>query len=376
MDFSKVTNLIDTMPKRGIPFFHLIVTKDGHEVYNHLSGFSDEKLEKPLNRENLYWLFSVSKIATCVCAMQLVEKGLLKLDDPVSKYISSFAHLTIRDENGNAQPCDTVMTVKHLFTMTAGIGPDHESKEVLKDLLEGNADTLSIIRRIAQVPLYFTPGTSYKYSFCHDILAAVVEIVSGIKFSSYVQQNLLSILDMNNTGFRPSKEQETRFCASYQYDNSNGTSKLVPTNNPFLLTEHYDSGGAGLFSCGDDYIKLLTALANGGKAPNGRQILSEKTIEQFEVNHLSKEALREFAGFRLHGYGWGLCGRTHINPDFSLSKSSVGEFGWDGAAGCFAMVDRKNKVAIFYGMQVYNCLYSYIVLEPLIRNLVFEALEK
>jgi CubicO group peptidase (beta-lactamase class C family) len=95
-----------------------------------------------------------------------------------------------------------------------------------------------------------------------------------------------------------------------------------------------------------------------------------------ETNRLCKEALSDFVNGRLHGYGWGLCGRVHINPVFSLSKSSVGEFGWDGAAGCFSMVDRKNRVAIFYGMQVHNCSYSYIILQPLIRTLVYKALEE
>jgi len=375
MDFSDVKALIDTMPRRGIPFFDLVVTKDGKEVFRHMVGKSDNERKKDLDENDLYWMYSTSKIITCTCAMRLVEQGKIKLSDPVSKFIPSFASLTVRNENNEAVPCKTVLTVEHLFTMTSGIGPDHEKREILEKLSKGTK-TIDIISALASVPLYFEPGTRYQYGFSHDVLAAVVEVASGIRFSKYVQDNVLAPLGMTNTGFRPTPEQAKRLCATYRYDNSNGTSVQIPTNNPFMLTPDYDSGGAGLFSCASDYIKLLTVLANGGTTSDGYKLLDESTIALMETNRLCKEALADFVNGRLHGYGWGLCGRVHMNPVFSLSKSAIGEFGWDGAGGCFAMVDRKNKVAIFFGMQIHNCSYSYIILQPLIRTLVYKALEK
>jgi len=258
--------------------------------------------------------------------------------------------------------------------MTAGIGPDHESKRYLKPLIDREASTVELADFYATIPLYFEPGTRYQYGFCHDVLGAVVEIASGMKLSEYVHKYNLDPLGMKNTGYRPTKEQAKRLCAAYRYDNSNGTSVLIPTENPYALTKNYDSGGAGLFSCGKDYIKLISALANGGVSQNGYRILSEAAIKKMEVNRLCPMALSDFVNGRLHGYGWGLCGRVHINPVFSLSKSSIGEFGWDGAGGCFAAVDRKKNVSMFFGMQVHNCSYSYIILQPLIRTLVYEAL--
>ncbi|MBQ8146078.1 MAG: beta-lactamase family protein [Clostridia bacterium] len=377
MNFTDVKRLIDTMPLRGIPFFELIVTKDGDEVFRHRVGYSDAKQEKLFETDDLYWLYSTSKLITCVSAMQLVDKGIIKLDDPVSKYIPSFANLTVRNSNGTVAPCKTTMTIEHLFTMTSGIGPDHENNKNLNKIIDKNpnATTFELVSGFADVPLYFEPGTRYQYGFSHDTLACVVEVASKTRFSEYVQKNILDPLDMKNTGFRPTNEQKTRFAATYRYDNSNGTSTLMPTENKYALTPNYDSGGAGLFSCAQDYIKFLTALACGGTTKDGYCLLSENAIKQMEINRLCKEALSDFVNGRLHGYGWGLCGRVHINPVYSLSKSSVGEFGWDGAAGCFSMVDRKSKVAIFYGMQVHNCTYSYIILQPLIRTLVYKALE-
>lgn len=375
MDFSKLERLIDTMPSRGIPFFELIVTKDGDEVYRHRAGYSDPDRTRAFGEKDLYWLFSSTKVITCVAAMRLIDEGKLNLCDPVSKYLPSFENLTVRQADGTAVPYTGVMTLEHLFTMTGGIGPDHESYENLKELIDKGAGTVELANHYATIPLYFEPGTRYQYGFCHDILGAVVEVASGMRLSEYVHKYILDPLGMKDTGYRPSKEQEKRFAAAYRYDNSNGTSQLIKTENRYALTPNYDSGGAGLFSCAGDYIKLVTALANGGVTRDGYRLLSENAIQEMEKNRLCKDALSDFVNGRLHGYGWGLCGRVHINPVFSLSKSCVGEFGWDGAGGCFAAVDRKNRVGIFYGMQVHNCSYSYIILQPLIRNMVYEALE-
>ena len=377
MDFSKVKRLIDTMPGRGIPFFELAVTKDGQEVFRHRVGYSDSEQKKPFEKDDLYWLFSTTKVITCVAALRLVEEGKISLSDPVSKYIPSFANLTVRQPDGSTKPCKTVMTVEHLFTMTGGIGPDHEKMEALGKVFTKNPDasTVELVSSFPDTPLYFEPGTRYQYGFCHDALGAVIEVASGMRLSEYVQKYILTPLGMNNTGYRPTEEQKKRFTATYCYDNSNGTSVLIPTENKFTLTKNYDSGGAGLFSCAEDYIKFVTTLACGGTTKDGYCLLKEETIKLMEVNRLCPAALRDFVNGRLHGYGWGLGGRVHINPIFSLSKSSVGEFGWDGMAGCFSMVDRANRVGLFYGMSVVNCSYSYIILQPLIRTLVYEALE-
>ena len=375
MNFSKLDALIDTMPKRGIPFFQLIATKDNNVVYDRKVGFSNDTQTKPFEDNDLVWLFSTSKVITCVAAVRLIEEGKLNLSDPVSKFLPSYASLTIRQADGSTVPCKTVMTVEHLFTMTGGIGSDHENKRFLQPLIDKNASTTALADFYATIPLYFEPGTRYQYGFCHDVLGAVVEVASGMKLSEYVHKHILDPLDMKDTGYRPSEAHVKRFASTYRYDNSNGTSTLIKTENPYALTENYDSGGAGLFSCATDYIKLVSTLANGGVAKNGYRLLSENSIKLMETNRLCKDALCDFVNGRLHGYGWGLCGRVHINPVFSLSKSSIGEFGWDGAGGCFAAVDRTKNVSIFFSMQVHNCSYSYIILQPLIRSLVYEALE-
>jgi CubicO group peptidase (beta-lactamase class C family) len=176
-------------------------------------------------------------------------------------------------------------------------------------------------------------------------------------------------------GFRPSEAQKARFAA--QYLCSNGTNGVTPhpIGNPYALSHAYDSGGAGLFSTVDDYMKIITVIANGGTTEDGYSLLRPETIRMLTENRLIPDAINDFVDTRLYGYGWGLCGRVHMNGTVSLSKSPIGEFGWDGAAGAFTMIDIENGVALYFGTSVFSARYVYNVIHPTIRNLVYEALE-
>lgn len=374
MQFSRLEQLIDSMPQRGIPTCDLAVTIDGEQVFRRAAGFSDEQKTKPVSPDDLYWIFSASKLITCTAAMQLIEQGKLSLDDPVSRYLPAFGELTVRNPDQTISPCRTPMTILHLFTMTGGMTYDLDHPAVREAAAVPGAGTLEIVSAMARMPLRFEPGTHYRYSLCHDVLGAVVEVVSGMRLSDYLKTHIFEPLGMTDTGFHPTPEQISRICASYRYDSGTGTSRLIPSDNEDQLTPRYDSGGGGLFSSVDDYMRFVSALACGGAAKNGARLLQPESIAQMEVNRLCPAALRDFVTTRLYGYGWGLCGRVHMNPVYSLSLSPVGEFGWDGAAGAFAMIDRKNRLALYFAMHVRGCSYAYHVLHPLIRNLVYEGL--
>ena len=160
------------------------------------------------------------------------------------------------------------------------------------------------------------------------------------------------------------------------YNYTHGISKSTPIEckNKYCLTDNYDSGGAGLYTSPADQIKLLTALANGGKAPDGTQILRPETIAMMGENHLCDAARADFMPSRLYGYGWGLCGRVHVDPFLSDSRTAKGEFGWDGATGSFALVDPTNEVAIYFGLHVFSCQFVYHHVHPRLRDMTYEAL--
>ena len=374
MNFKELDSFLEKMPERGFPAMELAVSKDGETVYRKCVGFSDAEKTKPTCPSDIYWIFSATKVVTCTAAMQLIEKGVISLNDPVSKYLPAYATLKVKDKDGNVTDAKSIMTVEHLFTMTGGLSYDFNS--IIEISKEKKLSTPDIVSLLPQSPLLFEPGTHYKYSLCHDVLAAVVEIASGMRFSEYLKKNIFEPLGMKDIGFRPNEEQKSRFSALYSHRGGIHSCVNIPLINRYSLSEPYESGGAGLFSTVDEYMKLITALSLGGTAKNGYRVLSEESVRMMGENRLCGDALNDFVTTRLYGYGWGLCGRVHINPTMSLARSPIGEFGWDGAAGAFVMVDPINHVSIYLGTHVINALYVYHTIHPKIKDMVYEALEK
>lgn len=377
MNTDKLDRFLDEMPLRGLPGCDLSVTRNGREVYRRTVGYSDAEMKRPVDRDTLWWIFSATKVITCTAAMRLVEEGRLKLTDKVSDYLPAFGSLTVRQKDGTIVPATEPMRIVHLFTMTGGMDYDLNAPEITNAIAAGHTDTVSLCSAMASRPLWFEPGTHYQYSLCHDVLAAVVEVITEIKFSDYLRELMFEPLGMTDTGFRPTAEQLPRFAQAFEYNNADGSIKPIAIGNGrYALTPDYDSGGAGLFTKVDDYIKVVTTLACDGTSPDGYTLLRPETIAEMEVNRLCPAAWKDYVNHKLFGYGWGLCGRVHVNPVRSLSRSSVGEFGWDGAQAAFTMVDRKTHTALYFGTQVANCAIAPTVLHPVLRNLVFEMLDE
>ena len=367
---------MDEMLLRAYPGCELGVSINGEVVYRKNVGYADHAKTRLLSGNDISWIFSCSKVITCLAAVRILDEGKIALEDPVSKYIPEFAHLTVRDrKTGELRDAATVMTVEHLFTMCGGMNYDIGAAPIKEAAAIEGAGTLEIVKAMAKIPLSFDPGEHYAYSLCHDVLAAVVEVASGMKFSDYLQKYFFDPLGIKDMGFRPNAEQQSRFCDQFRYFNGTNKAEPVARSNNYILSPDYDSGGAGLFCTVDDYLKIITVVANGGVTEDGYTLLSPRAIEMMTTNRLHDVALNDFAVSRLYGYGWGLCGRVHINPVVSCSKAPIGEFGWDGAANGFSMVDPVNRVALYFGTNVFNSVYGYNFIHPHLRNLVYEALE-
>ncbi len=373
MNFSKLDRFLEDMPKRGYPKCELAIAKDGEVIYRKTVIAPDAPTDA--DKKDIYWIFSATKVITCIAAMRLVEEGLIALDDPVSKYIPEYANLTVMQKDGEPIPAQTTMTIEHLFTMTGGLTYDLGTDEI-HEAMENAPTTLGIVRAMAKTPLAFEPGTHYRYSLCHDVLAAVIEVASGMRFSDYMSEYIFRPCGVTDMGFHPSEAQKARFTDMYGYQNGTGKALLRPLRNVFRFTSKYDSGGAGLFATVDDYIKIISVIANGGTTEDGYTILKPETIAMMGKNRLCDDALNDLVGYRLHGYGWGLCGRAHMDPIRSFSKAPVGEFGWDGAANAFVMIDATNKIALYFGTQIMNCTYGYVSIHPMLRNITYECLEE
>ena len=373
MNFSNLDTLLEDMPARGIPACELAVSKDGEVVFHKCVGYSDSANTTPATKDDIFWIFSATKVITCIAAMRLVESGVISLDDPVSKYIPEYAHMMIKRSDGSLTPAQNTMTILHLFTMTGGMTYDFKSPNIIN---AEDKSTLGIVRAMAKDPLIFEPGTHYRYRLCHDVLAAIVEVVSGMRYSEYLEKNIFKPLGIKDMGFRPNEEQKARFTAMYSYRSGLGKAVETAVNNPYRLSDDYDSGGAGLFATVSEYIKIISVIACGGTTPDGYVLLRPESIAMMQKNMLCDDALDNFVTTRLFGYGWGLCGRVHCDPVRSFSLSPIGEFGWDGAAGAFVMIDPKNRIALYYGQHVKGCQFVYHTMHYRFRDCVYQALEE
>ena len=370
MDFTNLKNCMDTLvsdEKR--PSVDVAVYRDHQLLFRYFTGVKDIENGGDIKGDELYFIYSMTKMITCCCALQLFEQGKYQLDDEVSKYLPEFAKMKITIEELNTENAKkiasgqilgenidatndgyakTPITIRHLFTMTAGLDYSLYDAAIKDAIAEGKTSTRELVAAMANKTLGFEPGSRFRYSLCHDVLGALVEVWSGKKFGDYMRENIFEPLGMKNTFF--GLPQDISKMPSL-YSNYNENFKKEPLCCAYTLTSDYESGGAGLTSNTEDYALFLDAVACGGIGKSGKRILKEETVKLWGTNQLSGAAAEDFDQMR-RGYGYGLGVRVHINPQRSETLSPVGEFGWDGAAGAFSMVDTKSKISLTYFQSV------------------------
>ena len=376
MNFQRMTELLDSLEQKGTPGCECIVMVDHEEVYHHCAGFSDLMRTRPTDGSETYWLYSATKISTCTAAMQLIERGKLKLTDPVAKYLPAFSSMMVR-EGDILRPAQTPITIWHLMTMQSGLSYAQGSAiRKAKEFYAGKGTTRQFVDAIAQEPLDFEPGEHYQYSWSHDVLGAVIEVASGERLGEYMRGHIFDPLGMPDTTMHPDEAQKSRLCAEYRYNPDKGFSEaLDKPANGYRLSENYESGGAGLMSCCADYVLLSDALANGGVGKTGERILQSETIDQMRKPQLSGQSLADYKEKMLtgkRGYSYGLGVRTMAEEGWGIS---LGEFGWDGAAGAFLMADPEKKLALMFVEHVLGHGPGYAEIHPALQKAAYEALE-
>lgn len=389
MNFTELKNLMDRLTAWRIPGNAVSVWKDGEEVFSHQSGFADLENGIPMTGEEYLNIYSCSKVTTVTAALQLYEKGYFLLDDPLYEFIPEYREMYIRTPEGALRKAENPITLRHLFTMTSGMNYDCDSPSIrqARTLTGGKMDTLPVIRAIAREPLSFAPGTSWQYSLSHDVLAAVVEVISGKKFRTYVKEQIFDPLDMTRSMYHnePVLEQmaqQYRFVDGSEQDqvkqqsavkrDSDGYVENAGKQVSFVFGSEYDSGGAGITTTVGDYVKLVNALANGGMGHRGERILSGGTVELLKTNQLNAVQREQLNWSQLKGYGYGLGVRTLMDKAASGTTGNIGEFGWGGAAGATVLADTELKLAVFYAHHMLNPQEGYY--QPRLRNVVYQAI--
>ena len=392
MTFDRVRQVLDDFIREGIPGADCIITVGHEQVFRYYTGYADRESGRKTDGNELYLIFSMTKMITSVCAMQLYEQGRFGLDDPVSVYLPAFARMRLSSQTPDMKEgalvatgrsigggkeirqdgtAVTPVTVRHLLTMTAGLDYDLFSPSIRAAIAEGKSSTQELADAIAGTVLGFEPGTRFRYSLCYDVLGALIEKWSGMTLGEYMHRRIFRPLGMEHTffGFPEEKELADRMARLYHFDEE-GKVKAVELANPFTLASGFESGGAGLTSTAADYSKFLEALACDGVSRSGYRLLLPRTIDLMSRNHLEGQALEDF--HLLHrGYGYGFGVRTHMDGQESGSLSPVGEFGWDGAAGAFALVDRRNRLSLTYFQHVHETGYEF---QRRLRNALYQDL--
>ena len=375
MNFDKLTEYLDSFSRDMVPGIDLIVYQNHRQLYRHFAGLRDRENNVPMDGRELYWLFSATKVFTVTAAMQLVEQGIIGLDDPVGKYIPAYNILSV-NENGHIRAAWKTLLVRHLFTMTGGLSYDLDTPSIQKCLLytRNKASTLDLVTAFAEEPLLFDPGTHYRYSLCHDVLAAVVEVASGERYADYLKKHIFEPLGIQRMGFHGENLEE--FAQQYIYDGNTQTSVLLPGGNKcvYRLSENYDSGGAGLYGGSDDYILLSDALACGGVGKTGKRILKRETVDLMRTPQLSEELRKEYINHAGPRYNYAFGVRSLVDAEGFASPK--GEFGWDGAANAYTLIDPENGLSCFLGLHIRGFDYGYRVIHHKVRDLMYEGVKQ
>ena len=384
MNFEYMKNFMDSLTEWIVPGNSVVIYKDGKKVFEYSSGYSDlEKKIKKTGEEQLY-IYSCSKVATVTAALQLYEQGKFLLSDPLYEYLPEFKKMYVKDGD-RIKAAENPITIRDLFTMTAGLSyatntPEFEKARTITD---GKMDTRTVIKCLAEEPLLFEPGARWNYSLCHDVLAVLAEVVSGMRFSEYMKKYIFEPLDMNNSYYHTPNDviispqyiyeiQDTKNIVELQQkEHTIGVVKRA-YGNELVFGENYDSGGAGIITTVDDYAKFAAALANSGTGLNNNRILSSATVKLMKTNQLNEAQRKTMNWRRLRGYGYGLGVRTLIDKAESGSNSSIGEIGWGGAAGATIIADTEEKVALFYAHHMLNPQEEYY--QPRLRNVLYSCL--
>ena len=366
-----------------------LVARRGKVVWSQAQGFMDVERSRPMQRDTLFRIYSMTKPVTSIAMMQLYEQGKFLLNDPVHKYIPSWRNLRVYKSgsypNFETEPVAKAMTIRDLMTHTSGLTYGFTERTEVdaayrKLKLDGSSIlTLGkLVNRLAELPLEFSPGTAWNYSVSTDVLGYLVEQLSGQSLDDYFDEHIFQPLGMTDTGFHVRADQQHRFSACYLYQPGD-TMKLQddPERSKYLKPPRFLSGGGGLVSTVDDYHKFAQALCQGGEF-QGQRIIGRKTLEFMRRNHLPGNqdlpalSVGGFSETPYQGSGFGLGFSVKTDVAASHTVGTEGEFGWGGLASTSFFVDPQEELVVIFMTQLMPSS-SYPIRQEL-RALVYGAM--
>ncbi len=378
-----------------LPGAVFLVARKGKLVYSEALGFQDKDAGKPIAKDSIFRIYSMTKPIVSVAAMMLVEEGRMQLTDPVSKFLPAMKGMSVSVAKSDAEfarvtytlvPADREMTVQDLLRHTAGLAygeitQNMPVKEALgkaglyKPAIDYDARDLAPadeVERMSKVPLAHQPGTTWEYSLASDMLGRVVEAAAGERLSDFLDKRLFNPLKMNDTGFWVPADKFARLAVPLATDiNSGKPNNLIDVS----ARPQNDSGGAGGVSTAADYIRFSQMLLNGGQL-DGVRVLSRSTVALMTSDHLGTRIAAPVTPGELllgvPGYTFGLGFAVRQGPGIAGVPGSAGEFMWAGYAGTYFWVDPKEEIVAVYMTQAPSPIRAYY--RKLFKQLVYGAL--
>ena len=350
----------------------------------HFDTFGYQNLETkiPMSRDSIFRIYSMTKPITSMALMMLYEESLFNLTDAVSQYIPAFKDVKVWGADGALETPLRPITIQDLLRHTAGLSyggyaDSHSPVDKLydeADLFNSKLTNAEVISRLASLPLMFHPGTKWHYSMATDVVGYLVEVLSGMSLADFLEEKIFSLLGMVDTAFEIDPAKLGQFCALYGKTHDSDFAVLdLPDSSVYLPPVTLHSGGAGLVSTTDDYLRFAQCILNNGEL-DGVRLLGPKTIALMTCNHLPLDLLPiAFEGTEpMLGMGFGLGFSVMLDAAQTGVMGSVGDHGWGGYAETFFWIDpREELIAIL--MTQYLPSQTYPIRKEF-RTAVYQAL--
>jgi CubicO group peptidase (beta-lactamase class C family) len=337
-----------------VPGAVMLVARRGKIAWYKTMGFRDRAAKEPMRPDSIFRIYSMTKPIVSVAAMMLVEEGRMQISDPVSKYLPEIGNMKVgvESEKDGKATMDLVdpareMTVQDLLRHTSGLIYGTRGKSLVNaayidaKIGDRSASNEEFVAKLSRLPLRFSPGDRWEYGVSTDVLGRVVEVVSGKTLGEFLNERIFAPLGMTDTGFYVAADKLNRAAQPWQMP------EAPPMTPRFDVAQkpRFESGGGGLTSTMEDYLRFAIMVADGGDFA-GKRLLGKQTIEFMTADHTKARPGRP------PGLGFGLGFEVRTSVGDAALPGSLGEYGWAGNAGTLFWIDPKEQLIAIYMVQV------------------------
>jgi CubicO group peptidase (beta-lactamase class C family) len=366
-----------------------LVARRGKVAFLSPVGQMDRERAKPMRDDTIFRIYSMTKPVASVALMMLHERGAFQLGDPVHKWLPGWEDLRVykygQYPNFVTVAADRAMTVRDLLTHTSGLSYGIMERTHLDaayrklSIGDGQGTLADMMADLARLPLAFSPGTRWGYSVATDVVARLVEILSGQRFDDYLRGRIFEPLRMRDTGFTVASADVSRFASNYARSADGGMTLFDDAaDSKYARPKPLLTGSSGLVSTATDYLRFAEMLRRGG-ALDGVRILGPRTVRFMTTNHLpggtdlaTIATESSFSETRYEGVGFGLGFHVNVDPVRTQVPGSAGEYGWGGMASTAFWVDPVEELTVVFMTQLVPS--SALTVRSELKSIIYGAI--